>query len=127
MQMCFLEGRKVSGLFDIPGMRLEHVSIDLMHVGDFGIVLYLLGMILYELFIEMNGRISDPRTTLSDLQTLIRMASKRIGQTSPPIRDLTMAMIRREKISQIVSESRGINALVALRFVYFGKLFQGRH
>ena len=63
IQLCFLKGSKISGLFDILGLRLEHVSIDLMHVGDLGVLLHLLGTIPYELFLEMGGMITKPRTT----------------------------------------------------------------
>ena len=97
LQLCFLQGSKVSGLFDILGLRMEHVSIDLMHVGDLGILLYLQGQILYELFIEMGGVFTRKGTTLSDFMDLIRTASPRVGQQRPPINTITIAMIRKEK------------------------------
>ena len=61
IQTCFLAGRKISGLFDIPGMRLEHISIDLMHCGDLGLLIYVQGQMLFDLLWQWVGSYQIPR------------------------------------------------------------------
>jgi hypothetical protein len=84
----------VSVLFNFPGFVLEFVSIDLMHCCDLGILQYLLGNVLFELFLKIGGVITRPDEHIGDLLFLIRCASKGVGMKSPPINALTLAMIK---------------------------------
>ena len=60
MAMCMTDGAEVSAIFSIPGLKLHHVTIDLMHASYLGILQYLLGCILWELaFVDMGGRLAS--------------------------------------------------------------------
>ena len=45
-----------SVLFSFPGFRLDYVLADLMHVGELGILQYLLGNTFYDLFLQIGGK-----------------------------------------------------------------------
>ena len=93
MQMC---GAERSRVFTIPGVRVEHMTGDLMHTADLGTIQYLLGCIIWEvLFVDMQGTESSPDDVMSQFLTFIRMASKKLGMTAPPINRLTLGMIKK--------------------------------
>ena len=94
MQLCILQGQYVSGLYDIPGITLDVVSIDLMHTGDLGVLLFLYGNVLWELFVQIGGTAGDPGEALGDLMTMIKSASKAVGQERPPFNKLTLGMLK---------------------------------
>ena len=90
----FQNGGYVSKLFDIPGFEAEYISADLMHCSDLGVLQYLLGSVLLELFYEMGGAVTRPEPVLGEIVLLIKKASKALQQDRPPINTLTMTMIR---------------------------------
>jgi len=47
--------RYICGIFSWLGFDYKYISVDLMHCGDLGILLYVLGNSLYELFREMGS------------------------------------------------------------------------
>ena len=75
IQMCMLSGSFMSEIFDIPGLKLDHFSIDLMHTGDLGILLYLLGNIIWEMLMEMGATNDSHESQLSDFMDMLRVAS----------------------------------------------------
>ena len=94
LQSCFLSGLKISGLFDILGFQHEYISVDLMHTGDLGVLLYVYGNVFWELFILMGGVASKPGPVLADLINLIKRSSKAVCQDRPPINNLTIGMLK---------------------------------
>lgn len=92
-----LAGNYVSKLWSIPGFRHVYMMIDLMHTGCLGICQYLLGNVLWELFLEFGGIASDPisaKNVTSQLWCMIRMGSRHMGLKNPPVHYLTMNMFR---------------------------------
>ena len=60
--------------------EVSYLSNDLMHCGDLGVSLYLLGNCLYSLFEEVGGVKSRPRSGCAELLQILRQASKYLGQ-----------------------------------------------
>jgi len=90
-------GAFTSILFQWPGfavLGLDLIQADLMHTGDLGVIQYLLGNVLFELFQEMGGIIGNPTAVLDDLQVFIRQAAKKLKMDQPPVNDLTMGMVK---------------------------------
>jgi hypothetical protein len=71
--------RPVSGLFSIPGMNLQYISIDWMHCMDLGITLACLGNCLFDMFLHMKGVLSRPGQTIGALLTMIKSAARMLG------------------------------------------------
>ena len=93
-EMVLGAGLCMSGVFNIPGVRLQHITPDLMHTSCLGIVPYLLGCIIWELvYIEMGATQKNPDDALSQFVVFIRIASKRMGQGGFPINVLTPTII----------------------------------
>ena len=84
----------VSPLWDIPGFHYCMIALDLMHIGCLGILQYLLGNTLFELFREMGGLITDPRETLGQLKTYTHLAANAL-EIEPPVNGLTIGMVKR--------------------------------
>ena len=55
MQLQLTQCGYVSTVWDIPGLRHEHFSVDLMHTGELGILLYLFANVFFEIFIDIGG------------------------------------------------------------------------
>ena len=89
----FRRGEFVSALFQIPGFMPEHISADLMHCSDLGVIQYVLGAVLLELFREVHGAATNPTPVLTDILLMIKQASKALKQPRPPINKLTLSMI----------------------------------
>jgi hypothetical protein len=89
-----LEGSFLSIIFSFPGFVVSYFIADMMHCGELGVLQYLLGNTLFELFLEIGGLITKPSEAISDLLYLIRVSSKAVGFAKPPICDLTMPMIK---------------------------------
>ena len=51
IQLLRLSGGYISPMWDIIGLKVEHVTLDLMHIGDLGILLHLYGNIFWKLFL----------------------------------------------------------------------------
>ena len=87
-------GTYLSKLFEAPGFIYGHFSVDLMHAGDFGVLQYMSGVILYELVLELNGCQSNAMEQVAYLLKLIRQASKACHMDRPPINSLKFTMIK---------------------------------
>ena len=106
-------GGYLSALFDLPNFIYDYISIDLMHVSDLGVMLYLLANVFYELAVyEMGGNRTDPREQLEHLLTCVRQGSKAVGLAQPAINSLTWSMIKKPKskpkFALKASESRNL-------------------
>ena len=96
LMMAQQGGGYLSLLFRLPGFRYEHIQPDLMHTSCGGVLLGVLGNVLFELFREMGGLITKPAVILADLEMLLKYASKRLKQAKCPVKHLTMGMIRQQ-------------------------------
>ena len=86
-------------VFQWPGFQtlgLVLIQADLMHTGCLGVVQYVCGNILYELFLELGGVYSNPLQTMCILETYIRQASKAVGLKQSALNHLTIGMIKAE-------------------------------
>ena len=78
-------------MFAFAGFRYEYLSIDFMHVADLSVALYVIGPILWELFLEVGGNVTLSEEDCSILLNLIRHFAKYLGMESP-INKLTIGM-----------------------------------
>ena len=90
----------MSCMFSWPGFKTDYMSIDLMHCGDLGVVLYTIGSAIWERFHIMRGLMTRPMETLTDILRYIRVATKNIAEKRPPINTLTIGMLSGSKGKQ---------------------------
>jgi hypothetical protein len=85
----------VSALFDIPGFSLGFIRIDWMHVTCLGILQYLQGSVMWELFREMGGTLggANRQSVCRMLEKMVRVCAKRLD-VDMPFNTLTHGMIR---------------------------------
>lgn len=120
LRQKFENGEYISGLFSLPGFRAEYIGVDLMHCSCLGVVQYLLGAVLLELFQEMHGVYLRAHETLSEILCMIRAASKRIEQPRVPINNLTLTMLRGKKSAGAklaTKASEGRNLLPCVKYM----------
>lgn len=89
----FTTGAYKSALWGLPGFGLSSIQLDLMHIGDLGIVQQLLGSIIYELFKRCGGLVTKPRIGLSQLTNVFKIASNAL-RIEIPIAKITIGMIK---------------------------------
>ena len=94
MQLQLADGKYISSIWNLPGLKTDHVTIDLMHTGCLGALLYTHGNVLWEIFEEVGGLTTRPGAALGDIIMMIKSASKAVGQTRPHINKITLPMIR---------------------------------
>ena len=87
-------GCYLSEIFNLPGFKHEYITGDLMHTGDLGVLQYLLGIVAWELLVEMGGSMSSCRQQLAYIISLIKTASRTLHQHKQPVNALTIGMIR---------------------------------
>ena len=85
----------ISGIYSLPGFDHKYNTVDLMHSSDLGILLYLLGNVLFEVFREMGGLITRPDDVVNEMCLMLRQASKSIKQDQVPIRRISFAQVRK--------------------------------
>ena len=95
LEANLMSGAFVSAIFSIPGFIASYISIDLMHTGDLGVLQYLLGNVLWELFIVLGGTKANSLKALGELMVMIRMASRHLNMRCP-VGYLTLPMIKAE-------------------------------
>jgi len=118
MRDCLLNNKPVSMLFQLPGFLFEYISGDLMHCGDLGVLQYLLGNVIHELFLSMGGRIKTPEPILADIMILIKQASKALGRERPPLNKITYGMVAKPNAPKLkckAAEARGL--LECIQFI----------
>ncbi len=83
-----------SPLFDIPGFRVEHIAIDLLHTGDLGVVSFAAGSLLFDELQEL-GRGANKTERLRRLNAELRNWN-RAHHPKSTINELTEKMVKRE-------------------------------
>ena len=86
-------GDNASALFQIPGFDFAYISVDLMHCVDLGVVQYLCGCALHEVFLELGGSESAPSEVLQYFLVLIKQAGKALAFSQPAVIELSRSMI----------------------------------
>ena len=88
LMICFFKG------LELLSNAFNNQAI--MHASDLGVLLYLEGCILFDLFkYHMKGAISTPTAELRDLTSMIRQAGKALHLDTPAINGkLSMTMIK---------------------------------
>eukprot|EP00959_Pyramimonas_sp_CCMP1952_P044879 937504-Pyramimonas_sp.AAC.1 len=94
MREIFEQGKYMSVFWTIPGFILPYIVCDVMHVCDLGITQYLNGNIVMELFRRIGGLRTRPDETLADIAGFVKMASKSLKYSKPPLNKLTLGMIQ---------------------------------
>ena len=87
------KGTYSSGIWAIPGFHLKCIRPDWMHMGCLGVLQYLIGNVLWELFKDMGGKFTNPKTTCALLENMIEVCSKSLG-VAKPVNTLTVTMFR---------------------------------
>ena len=64
----------VCGIFQIPGLTLDFVKPDWMHTVDLGILQYLVGCIMWELFLAVGGTWYKHTQACATLMNIIKNA-----------------------------------------------------
>ena len=85
----------ISGVFSLPGFRQDYISVDFMHTGDLGATQYILGSVLFTLFLQLGGVLTNPGRVCGQLLTLIKMFSKHL-KVQTPINALYLTMFKRQ-------------------------------
>lgn len=83
----------LSTIFAIPGFVLGYVLPDFMHVSCLGIVQYLEGNVMWELFVVLDGRYKKPLDACSRLLNMINIVARECS-LEPPFAELTIGMIK---------------------------------
>jgi hypothetical protein len=82
-----------STIWSIPGFCIQQCRPDFMHSCCLGILQYLQGNVIYELFIYLGGSFANWQSTCSILENMMRSASKDLN-VQPPFNRLTVGMFR---------------------------------
>ena len=83
----------LSPLFKCPGFRLAWCRIDWMHCVCLGVLQYILGNVLFDLFLLLHGLITSPQLACGKLIILLNTSAKQLG-THNPLGHLTLLMFR---------------------------------
>ena len=83
----------MSKIFTTPGFHIGFVKPDYMHVCCLGILQYLLGNVMWELFLTVGGVYSRPKEACATLLNMTKLFAKRLG-LEPPFNALTIRMIK---------------------------------
>ena len=60
-------------------MHLSCIILDLMHMGDLGVVQMVLGNVLLELFFRMGGQVTRPEATIARMKAFMKEATDDLG------------------------------------------------
>jgi len=86
----YFSNQYLAGIFAFPGFSADYIVPDWMHCADLGVVQYLLGNILWEVFVSLGGVHSNPHDGCGKLLCMLHVFS----DGPCPINFLTMGMIR---------------------------------
>ena len=86
----------LSRIFTVPGFDIAMVIPDWMHVVCLGILQYLEGNVMFECFIQLGGRVSNPNATCVRLMQMISVVARDMG-LEKPFSTLTFSMIKQER------------------------------
>jgi len=95
----FQDGVYVSRTFAIPGFSVSFCRADFMHTCCLGILQYLSGNVMWELFLELRGSQSNWIRACGLLENMMKVAAKSLGR-QPPFHSLTVGMLRANTTSK---------------------------
>lgn len=113
-------GSYLSEVFNFPGFKHSMITADLMHCGDLGVLLYLEGIIFWELLVDMGASMSNCTEQLHYIVQLVKTASRKLGQRKQPLNDLTIGMIKSDARSSPklkVKASAARNLLLCVEYM----------
>jgi hypothetical protein len=112
----FSEGNYVSPIWTIPGFKISFCSPDFMHTSCLGILQYLDGNIMWELFRELGGTQRSWTHACGLLENMMKVAAKTLGLASP-FHSLTIGMVRpsKSKPKMKLKAAEGRHFLTVLR------------
>lgn len=87
------EGTHLSPIWQIPGFLTQYCIPDFMHVSCLGVVQYLSGNVMWELYKEMGGTTSNSIHICGLLQNMVDASSKALGMEKP-FSNLSITMIK---------------------------------
>ena len=74
------ENRFCSAVWSIPGLRLEWIRMDFMHMVDLGVTMYVNGNVLWHMYAALGGRryadAADSKATCAKIMGMIRVACR---------------------------------------------------
>ena len=73
----------ISGIWAIPGFHLDMVRPDWMHMCCLGVAQYLLGNCFWEMFVELGGVFTRPKTALAMLENMIEAVAHQLQIPKP--------------------------------------------
>ena len=82
-----------SPIWSIPGFIVQYCVPDFMHTSCLGILQYLNGNVMWELFVELGGTYRGWSQACALLENMVRLASMPLGQPHP-FHSLSIGMIR---------------------------------
>jgi len=82
---CFITGSMthVSSVWSIPGMVVSAVVPDYMHCCCLGILQYLLGNVVYEIFVDLHGTFKKPTEACGMILNMLRVIAKHMNKDPP--------------------------------------------
>ena len=91
-ESVYNEGSFVSPLWSIPGFLISYCVPDFMHTCCLGILQYLSGNVMFELFRSLNGTYKNWTHACGLLENMMKLGAKSIG-IDVPFHNLTIGMI----------------------------------
>ena len=83
----------LSKLFSVPGFTLHYIQPDWMHTVCLGVLQYLMGNVMWELFVLVCGSMSNPGQACATLFNMTVNVARDLG-VDRPFSDLFVRMIR---------------------------------
>ena len=103
-------------LLGLPLFTIACIAADLMHAGDLGVVQYLLGNVLFDIFRELGGTEDNFTMALAHINFLMLICSRAL-EMALPVTEITMGMIRakgsKPKLKVKAAEGRNTLKVVA--------------
>lgn len=107
------EGNYISPVFSWPGFVFTCIILDWMHMVDLGIAQECLGNILFEVFRELGGLITNPDPTLAALLLLLQDAANSL-EVPCPFSKLTFGMLRQDGKPRLKAKAAKTRHLVPI-------------
>ena len=108
-QQAFQERRHISPIWSIPGFLTRYCIPDFMHVCCLGILQYLNGNVMWEVFVGLGGTEARWVKACGVLENMVRVAAKAM-KMDPPFANLTIGMMlptqKRPKLKLKAAEGR---------------------
>ena len=83
----------LSKLFSVPGFTLQYIIPDWMHTVCLGVLQYLMGNVMWELFVHIGGVWSNPAKACAALFNIMVLVAQDLG-VERPFSSLVVTMIR---------------------------------